>query len=375
MNLSDKQRRNLAQAPTHRAPVKTHVCIGFAITVGMFTVGVACGGRAADSAGNSGGSSGGGRIEDSGIGGQSKIDGSNGGGSGGTYSSGGVGAGAMSGTGAVGAGGSDGTGGSGTGGMGGATGGTAAGGDGGIGAGPTGVVAEPESECSAPGALACAGNHQRLTLVCVGGKWQVNETCPENYACDSTPGFDQGTCKERLPECAEHEPGYEFCSGPTTVTVCGPDNVTLLEEQCPWSCVDGECNDCPAGDYINCGTQCRERDCLETSCVLSTGTYLVAPATRIIRTSSFNDACPAECNAQVHGIHINLKSDPTTKVKVTVPSPWRISNEGFCAETSAQECLIATSDEYLYLFTDDPTAPERNLTFEAVSLDASLECP
>src|SRR5690606_6057358 len=54
------------------------------------------------------------------------------------------------------------------------------------------------------------------------------------------------------------------CSGDTTLMVCGPDNVSLVELECTGSCFNDACdnrpNHCPY-DYdvlVNCGADCGE---------------------------------------------------------------------------------------------------------------------
>src|SRR5690606_30917043 len=258
---------------------------GLALSGSALALALACGGStqeiSSEGSGNSAGTdnnTGGSAAGASGMGPGGQPGGSNAGGStGGSGADGGAGN-SSGGTGAAiggaaGSGGMSGDGGGasgGTAGSGGGAAGTAGVGGGAAGAGgsggqSSGAVAEPGDTCSSPGALAGAGNHQRVTLICSGGSWQVNETCPENQACDTAAGFDQGTCKERLPECADRQPGEgAACDGPTTLMVCGPDNVTLEPRECVGACNQAACDDrpnhCPAEDFVNCGTDCRAPD-------------------------------------------------------------------------------------------------------------------
>jgi hypothetical protein len=112
--------------------------------------------------------------------------------------------------------------------------------DAGIGA--VGVLGQ---RCSPPGALACAGNMQRLQLLCgASGQWVANGTCSGSMLCDSEPGTSAGTCQEPLPECAGM-PGAETCdSTGTAIETCGPDTVSATTMPCPMAMPI--CNGSPA---------------------------------------------------------------------------------------------------------------------------------
>ncbi len=90
--------------------------------------------------------------------------------------------------------------------------------------------------------LACAGNAQKLQLICgVGHTWQANGTCSGSTLCDTAMGADQGTCKSVVTECAEKSPGDIVCAGTMRVK-CGPDQVTTeTVEACPKVCLSGQC--------------------------------------------------------------------------------------------------------------------------------------
>lgn len=139
----------------------------------------------------------------------------------------------------------------------------------------TGQVAVLGTSCGAAGALACAGNYQKVTLLCgTGGTWQVNKTCGSDEFCDSTPGPNAGVCRPVLPECKTLKPGDTFCVPPVSLYApaylrqCGPDAVTsTLVKDCragsstnhPPGCVDGACTICTPGDYRCDGNQ--PQDC------------------------------------------------------------------------------------------------------------------
>jgi hypothetical protein len=255
---------------------------------------------------------------------------------------------------------------------------------------PKGAVAEPESPCNEPGERACAGNHQRVTLVCSGGAWQVSDVCGENQVCDTAPGLNQGACSAMLPECAAHEPGYAFCSGPTTLNRCGPDSLTLLSEECTGSCHGDACdnrpNYCPAETFVNCGEECRERD---ESCFTSGGCEGAVHSTaaspgpgeiQMVRVG-FETSCPvqysSECGSYTRRVLVNVSTPGSGSdwIRVTAPEGWKVSDLASCPE--AVSCLILDIDTsfVVYLLTKDSTAPEQNIVIERAASGETLECP
>lgn len=272
------------------------------------------------------------------------------------------------------------------------TGGTSTSGTGGAGGGPTGVVEELGSECDTPAELACAGNHQRVSLICAGGTWQVNETCPENHACDTTPGFDQGTCKERLPECVDQEPGRGVCEDSATLLQCGPDNVTLEPVECEGSCYEGACdnrpNHCPAEPFINCGRECGE---MSANCDTAAGCedkpfvarvfFDQAGQSHIVRIGDYDALCTVDCDVhETRGFRLYASTSSTLRWRVTVPAPWGIpTTSNHCHEESPEGCVLVgpdSGDVHLgVVVTDDPAASEQNILIESAAEGETLECP
>ena len=115
------------------------------------------------------------------------------------------------------------------------------------------------NDCTSPGALACAGTHQKLTLVCgADNTWVTNETCPSGQFCSSTPGPDLGVCLAPPAECVEQVPGYRSCAGDSVIE-CGPDTVTTeVVEECSNGCTEGVCTqvECPDNLLFSCGGPC-----------------------------------------------------------------------------------------------------------------------
>lgn len=116
--------------------------------------------------------------------------------------------------------------------------------------------------CESAGALACAGAHQKLTLVCsASGKWEANQTCPSGQFCSSTPGPDLGICRAPEADCAERQPGDFVCaSDGITLLQCDEDGIAAAEiEQCQLACVDGTCGQsppCPENIVYSCDSRC-----------------------------------------------------------------------------------------------------------------------
>jgi hypothetical protein len=133
-----------------------------------------------------------------------------------------------------------------------------AGAGGSAGGGPTGQIGVVGAPCDSPGALACAGNYQKLGTVCgVSGMWEPNQTCEAGQFCDSSPGPNAGLCAAPAPECADKMPGDRFCTG-RSLTQCGLDTLTVeLVEECQFGCFDGACSpECPDNMILNCSDTC-----------------------------------------------------------------------------------------------------------------------
>jgi hypothetical protein len=118
-----------------------------------------------------------------------------------------------------------------------------------------GMVGVLGQTCAPPGALACAGNAQKLQLLCdASGHWVANGTCSGSQLCDSVPGQNAGTCQDQVPKCVGQQPGFEFCipSGGPELDACGPDLVTItVVTVCPVACANGMCAPCEPG-YEQC---------------------------------------------------------------------------------------------------------------------------
>jgi hypothetical protein len=96
---------------------------------------------------------------------------------------------------------------------------------------PAGAVATLGASCSSAGSLACAGNAQKLLLLCDGSKWVSNGVCAGDQICDTRPGPTAGSCQAPLAECKGRKPSETVCNGAERVT-CGPDLITATRETC-----------------------------------------------------------------------------------------------------------------------------------------------
>ncbi len=294
-----------------------------------------------------------------------------------TASAGGASAGASSG----------GTGGSTSGGSGGSTTGGSSGSAGAAGASSQ-AVGTLGTACASPGALACAGTYQKLTVVCGGdGTWQTNQTCPSGQFCDSTPGPDVGTCKTPPQECADKMPGDTLCLD-GDIQACGPDNVTLVvAEACEFGCIDNACyvpsepgpddDPCPidpASLILNCSDQCTQPDseCTTAACGETSETLLPVPTpaqgeSYVVRTpSSPGSSCGCLSVAYEFQLLMDRADYP---LSVSVAQPWLVDSdtgpESACSETGTQcRTLNPLADEVgvVRIFTKDLNAPARNVT-------------
>ena len=114
-----------------------------------------------------------------------------------------------------------------------------------------------------PGAGACAGHAQKVTLTCgPDGVWSASTPCSSTENCDTRPGATQGTCASIDPACVGASPGDNVCGSVSNIVQCGPDLVsdsllTVCFEQvcasgtCVGVCAPSEVNAVPCG---NCGT-------------------------------------------------------------------------------------------------------------------------
>lgn len=98
------------------------------------------------------------------------------------------------------------------------------------------------ASCSRAGALACAGKHQKLKLVCgAAGTWDANGTCGAGEFCQTADGVDKGICLAEADECQGLEPGALVCfSG--AVRKCGADSLgSELVQECQYGCEGEDC--------------------------------------------------------------------------------------------------------------------------------------
>jgi len=240
--------------------------------------------------------------------------------------------------------------------------------------GVIGVLGEP---CDSPGELACAGNHQKLTVVCGGdGEWEVNETCGELEYCDSKPGANAGVCRAPAAECATGEVDAHLCYQ-GDLHNCAPDGIEpMLVEDCVVRCEGGACinevEPCPTGDVLNCDPECGDTsDCfpgIDDVVIENLGDILV------FRTADYANAVDDDCTTAAYAL---VFGNGYRRVKATVARPWRVTFDGDgaleCAFGGGEQCAVSVSPNAVWIYTDDPSAKPSNVTLEYVYPDA--ECP
>jgi hypothetical protein len=210
----------------------------------------------------------------------------------------------------------------------------------------------------------------------------VNETCGENQACDTTPGFDQGTCKERIPNCIGTGEGHLFCDE-LSLMACGLDEVTaIVTEVCTGACEEAACDNfrdaCPADFYVNCASDChgRDADC-PASCGGAVYSFDWSADSIVVRLGPAADTCLSECGSERVGrwIRPDIGLPADSRIKVTVGPPWRIQaatsmTNDVCQQDWDEGCLmvepVTTGVRFIYVFADDLSASERNVTITAV---------
>jgi hypothetical protein len=249
--------------------------------------------------------------------------------------------------------------------------------------GPVGQVATLGDPCDTPADLACAGNHQKVTLIC-GGEWVVNETCGSGEYCNSTPGPDVGLCAPEIEECAGLEPGTRFCSAGELLE-CGPDNMTTpLVESCELGCYAAHCAEpgyepdpCPdppawRNCTDDCGgpVDCTSYECTANAAVPGAGAPWTDGETSatMYRIQVSGEPCPCADGEVSARYAFHPPSGP--EGHITVPDPWHlIFIEGeYSAEIPACEggvqCASSSGAAYYQIYTNDPNAPPINIVVE-----------
>ncbi len=285
------------------------------------------------------------------------------------------------------------------GGAGAVAGGTAAGGTGQGGTGgavPVGEVGALGESCSPAGALSCAGNYQKLTLVCgASGAWDVNVTCPGTQICDTRPGVTAGSCQEQDPSCLGHDPGYRFCLE-NSVHECGPDNLdSPVVQECTGLCTDGVCDNtvdaCPTVPIaVNCSDTCggSSENCATAECsdLRARGVQLdaaeFADYAFVLRTASEPgvDACGCGVSgaglAPEYSMVINVPSESGPRLVAEVSRPWQLRvefAEGLppCSPGEGAQCAEfggGLGRFFLEVFTYEPNAPTRNVSIRYATI-------
>lgn len=258
------------------------------------------------------------------------------------------------------------------------TGGSAGdGGSGGSGGapGPVTVVGMLGDACDSPGALACSGNHQKLTVVCGGeGEWEANQTCGATEFCDSVEGDTTGLCLEPDAECEGRGTEERFCMIPDAYS-CFPDGVRpALAERCVAGCENGVCfrdrDPCPTGDsFLNCDTACGG---VSSQCEGS-GIYVTPPEDQyVFRTGGAQDSILG-CDGQRYAHFLNPGVGQTRAV--TTP-PWSVSlASGSVCSLPESQCALGQGSMGFIIFTDDPEAPPANVLFERVPPEETCPVP
>lgn len=255
------------------------------------------------------------------------------------------------------------------------------------GSGPTGVVGTLGDACEQPGALACAGNHQKLTLLCGGdGQWEPNQTCGSTEFCDSSEGSNAGVCVEAEEGCAGRDADERFCLDDGLYD-CRPDGIhPVLLENCVIECSEraseaiciNEVEPCPDPELeaFNCDLACA---LLENGCGLGVGPiWKIGPVGDVLtfRTGRYEDAAD-DCNDGNHAFRtyvIQLSPNSAASIRASVAAPWQVSF-GSCALEPAGQCMTEEVDSNMNLIvsTDDPNAMGATVTVEHVSQGAMCE--
>ncbi len=255
--------------------------------------------------------------------------------------------------------------------------------------GASGVVGTLGKDCSPPGKLACAGNHQKLTVLCGGDNtWQPNDTCGTDEYCDSAPGPNVGTCQPVAAGC-EDGPGTTFCDDqdPAELVTCSADAVATTTEPCVVGMCRGsicqEPPECPVwSDYdrsASCAPECTgavyECTSSASSCAGDyIGMSLLADHKAVIRTMWAEDTCRV-CDGTPAAI-LDVSITPVNAgraLRVTVPPPWKVqANVSLSCDTAVEGCAVLTSGRMRFVSTtlEDPPV---NVVIENVPSSATCD--
>jgi len=248
-------------------------------------------------------------------------------------------------------------------------------------------VATLGQPCSGPGALACAGENQKLQLLCDGSKWVQNGTCNGSAVCD-TGEKNRGSCQEPLEGCADKEPGETYCEDKVTRR-CGTDRVkSELVEACGSYCneegtgcsADGECPLISATTF-ECASAC---DADETHCEQGEGECSFLDLSGVsradlqgayVRLPSGNDLCLEhldgfDCDRRAFIVLLRNGS-----FQVHLPTGWRARVVPELYDDSAQYAgLVTCGEEFIEGCLEIETDPQAS-GFPAVVLTAEKDVP
>ncbi len=258
---------------------------------------------------------------------------------------------------------------------------------------PVGEVGTLGAACSLPGALSCAGNYQKLTLVCGAlGTWETNATCPGTQICDTRPGVTAGSCQDQDANCLDRSPEDIVCVD-RAVHACNADNIaTVLVDACEGgTCIDGACvatDPCPTEDtWVNCATDCGGRSdpgCAAAwmPCPVPPSTAWYSEAGGVLRTPEASAAC--SCSDTATRYVVMLVPYSVGWVRITVADPWSVlagpqpgapDPSGIvdpCSDLEEVRCLVydagtAQGNLEVYAVTNDITALPRNVRVEEIA--------
>jgi alpha-tubulin suppressor-like RCC1 family protein len=205
------------------------------------------------------------------------------------------------------------------------------------GIGAVGIVGCP---CASPGVLACAGNAQKVSVVCSGGVWTYASACPSGQNCNSTVGTDQGTCANIDPSCADAGIGGDFCSAATTVAQCSPDLISHAPLQ---TCTIEGCEaGAPPDNHCNISS-CEAGVCTNV-CV--PGTTRCASGTRVESCDAVGHWQPSDCPYACIGAAVGVVGGTcggvcvpgaacTTPCLGGTPGAGTCNDQGACVATDA----------------------------------------
>jgi len=242
--------------------------------------------------------------------------------------------------------------------------------------------------CTKAGDKGCAGVGKPSTLICGSSlTWEEGSKCGGTYRCDPRPGPTLGTCQEQSPDCAVAGPLSPTCTFATVYTCRANGMESVKTRVCETgTCEKGKCLEptgCPGSPWkvISCTGECGTTT--DGSCGTDANNLLSLPDLTTLDLvlhvgyqngldpATMAIACPKTATTRL--VKFSIPNTYGARVRTMVAPPWRVKNgyNATCDYSGAAQC---TNGNPVWLYTDDPNAPDANVHIERISGNVLLPC-